>query len=97
MYLLRRRHSLRPDRRPHRSACGIEEGDGEAEIDAKLTRRVEEVGGDPAHLPYLRFLLSIDPGDPSVLEEDPMLRKPRMFEAFRDVLVAAVHASRRCS
>jgi class 3 adenylate cyclase/tetratricopeptide (TPR) repeat protein len=73
-----------------RSACGIEEGDAEAEIDAKLTRRVEEVGGDPAHLPYLRFLLSIDPGDPSVLEEDPMLRKPRVFEAFRDVLVAAV-------
>ena len=61
-------------------------------------RRVEEVGGDPAHLPYLRFLLSIDPGDPSVLEEDPMLRKPRMFEAFRDVLVAAVASpARRCS
>lgn len=73
-----------------RSATDIEETDDEALMDAKLTARVDELGGDPGHLPYLRFLLSLDPGDPSVLEEDPMLRKPRVFEAFRDVLLAAV-------
>jgi class 3 adenylate cyclase/tetratricopeptide (TPR) repeat protein len=73
-----------------RSACGIEEADAERVMDAKLTRRVEDVGGDPSHLPYLRFLLSLDPGAPGVLDEDPMLRKPRVFEAFRDVLLAAV-------
>jgi class 3 adenylate cyclase/tetratricopeptide (TPR) repeat protein len=73
-----------------RSACGVEEADAEDVIIEKLTRRVDELGGDPANLPYLRFLLSVDPGDPSVLDEDPMLRKPRVFEAFRDVLLAAV-------
>jgi predicted ATPase len=57
-------------------------------MNAKLTTRVAEVGGDPVHLPYLRYLLSIDPGS-AVAEEDPMLRKPRVFEAFRDVLLAA--------
>ena len=73
-----------------RSACGVEEADDEAVIIDKLARRVDELGGDPTNLPYLRFLLSVDPGDPSVLDEDPMLRKPRVFEAFRDVLLAAV-------
>src|SRR6478672_4996393 len=73
-----------------RSACGVEEADDEAVIIDKLTRRVDELGGDPTNLPYLRFLLSVDPGDPSVLDEDPMLRKPRVFEAVRDVLLAAI-------
>ena len=73
-----------------RSATGIEETDDETAMDAKLVARVDQLGGDPAHLPYLRFLLSLDPGDPSVLDEDPMLRKPRVFEAFRDLLLAAV-------
>ena len=71
-----------------KSASDIDETDPEDEMDAKLTARVAEVGGDPAHLPYLRYLLSIDPGS-AVAEEDPMLRKPRVFEAFRDVLLAA--------
>jgi class 3 adenylate cyclase/tetratricopeptide (TPR) repeat protein len=71
-----------------KSASGIDETDTEAEMDAKLTARVAEVGGDPAHLPYLRYLLSIDPGS-AVSDQDPMLRKPRVFEAFRDVLLAA--------
>ena len=73
-----------------RLACGIEEADTEAMMATKLATRVAEVGGDPVHLPYLRCLLSIDPGDPSVAEEDPMMRKPRVFEAFREVLLAAV-------
>ncbi len=72
-----------------RRACGVEEADPEDVIAAKLSARVHEVGGDEAHLPYLRFLLSIDPGDARVLEEDKMLRKPRVLEAFRDVLLAA--------
>jgi len=71
-----------------KSASGIDETDTEAEMDAKLTARVAEVGGDPAHLPYLRYLLSIDPGS-AVSDQDPALRKPRVFEAFRDVLLAA--------
>jgi class 3 adenylate cyclase/tetratricopeptide (TPR) repeat protein len=73
-----------------RSAADVEETDAEAVMDAKLTAWVQAVGGDAVHLPYLRFLLSLDPGDPAVLEEDPMLRKPRVFEAFRDVVLASV-------
>ncbi len=72
-----------------RSASGIDETDSERQMDAKLTARVADLGGDEAHLPYLRYLLSIDPGAHGVLEEDPMLRKPRVFEAFRDVLLGA--------
>ncbi len=71
-----------------KSASDIDETDPEDEMNAKLTARVAEVGGDPVHLPYLRYLLSIDLGS-AVAEEDPMLRKPRVFEAFRDVLLAA--------
>ena len=64
--------------------------DGRREARAPPWRRSN---GDPANLPYLRSLLSVDPGDPSIAEQDPTLRKARVFESFRDVLVSA--ASRR--
>jgi class 3 adenylate cyclase/tetratricopeptide (TPR) repeat protein len=72
-----------------RSAADIEETDAEEVMDAKLTTKVEALGAAAVHLPYLRFLLSLDPRDPAVLDEDPMLRKPRVFEAFRDVVLAS--------
>ena len=72
-----------------KDACGIEEIDAEEEIAAKLEAGVASAGGDEANLPYLRYLLSVDPGDPSVAGQDPSLRKARIFEAFRDVLLSA--------
>ena len=64
-----------------KDACGIEEADGETAIVAKLDAAVEAVGGEPANLPYLRYLLSVDPGDPAIGEQDPALRKARVFES----------------
>ena len=72
-----------------KDACGIEEADGEDVIAAKLDAGVAAVGGDAADLPYLRVLLSLDPGDPAVNDEEPALRKAHIFEAFRNVLLAA--------
>ena len=72
-----------------KDASGIEEADDEAAMLAKLDAAVEAVKGDPASLPYLRYLLSIDPGDPAIAEQEPTLRKARVFESFRDVLTSA--------
>ncbi len=43
-------------------------------------------------LPFLRYLLGVDPGDSSVLELDPRLRRGAVFDALRRlVLCAAEH------
>jgi len=72
-----------------KDACGIEEADGEDAMRAKLETGVASIGADRAHLPYLRALLSIDPGDPAVNDEEPALRKAHIFDAFRDMLLSA--------
>ncbi len=54
-----------------KDASGIEEADGETAMVAKLDAAVEAVNGDPANLPYLRYLLSVDPGDPAIAEQEP--------------------------
>ena len=46
-------------------------------------------GPAPAGAPYLKHLLAVDPGDPSVPTLDPQLRKARTFEALRDLAVEA--------
>jgi predicted ATPase len=38
---------------------------------------------------YLRYLLSVDPGDPSVLALDPQERRAEIFDALRQLLVRA--------
>jgi class 3 adenylate cyclase/tetratricopeptide (TPR) repeat protein len=61
----------------------IEEFDGEPEIIAKVEhamRRMEELD---AHIPYVRYLLSVDPGDPAILDMDAGARRGKCFEAIR--------------
>ncbi len=62
----------------------IEDADPEAAVVGKLERAVRQLGADldPA-LPLLRYLLSIDPGDRSVLAMDPRRRQ--------DAITAATH------
>ena len=69
--------------------CGIDDADGEDAIGAKLDAGVASLDGDDADLPYLRALLSIDPGDPNVNNEEPALRKSHIFNAFREVILSA--------
>ncbi|MEK7879097.1 MAG: adenylate/guanylate cyclase domain-containing protein, partial [candidate division NC10 bacterium] len=68
----------------------IEEGDTEGTIVEKIERSVLLLGEDLRPiLPYLRYLLSVDPGDPAVLTMDPKQRRGAMFDALRCLLVRA--------
>jgi len=69
---------------------GVEESDGEAAIAAKLERGVAEIGADLGSVtPYLRALLSIDPGDDGVRAMSPAERRGEILEALRRLLVRA--------
>ena len=61
----------------------IEEFDGEPEIIAKIEHGMRRLGGLEAHLPYIRYLLSVDPGDPAITAMDPLVRRRQVFEALR--------------
>ncbi|MGH8972501.1 MAG: ATP-binding protein [Acidimicrobiia bacterium] len=65
-----------------KGAFGVEEGDD----DAQIIRRVDEVVShweEPARLraSYLKYLLSVDPGDEAVTAMDPQERRVEIFEA----------------
>ncbi len=67
----------------------IAEADGEAAIVRKLERATMAMGGAVvAGLPYLKFLLSVDPGDAAVASMDAQLRKACSFEALRTLTLA---------
>ena len=73
-----------------RRRFGIEETDDEAAIGARIERGVRETGEDPAPIvPYLRALLSVDPGDVEVRAMSPAQRRGETFEAVRRLLVRA--------
>jgi tetratricopeptide (TPR) repeat protein len=68
----------------------IEEGDGEETIFKKIEGSVLRLGEDlRLILPYLRYLLSVDPGDAAVLSMDPQLRRGEIFDALRRLVVRA--------
>ena len=69
---------------------GVEESDGDAAIAAKLERGVAEVGADLGPVtPYLRALLSVDPGDDGVRTMSPAERRGEILDALRRLLVRA--------
>ncbi len=61
----------------------IEEFDGEPEIIAKIERGMRRMGQVDAHIPYIRSMLSVDPGDPAVLAMDAAARRRKVFDAAR--------------
>ncbi|HEV8654930.1 MAG TPA: adenylate/guanylate cyclase domain-containing protein [Candidatus Limnocylindria bacterium] len=68
----------------------IEEGDGEDTIATKIERSVTLLGEDlRAIVPYLRYVLSVDPGDPTVLTMDAQERRGETFGALRRLLARA--------
>jgi class 3 adenylate cyclase/tetratricopeptide (TPR) repeat protein len=68
----------------------IDEGDGEDTIARKIERSVLRLGEDLRGLvPYFRYLLSIDPGDPAVAALDPRQRRAEIHDALRRLLVRA--------
>src|SRR5712692_4134781 len=69
---------------------GVEEGDGETAIAAKIERGVTAVGAPLGPVaPYLRALLSVDPGDADVRAMSPAQRRGETLEALRRLLVHA--------
>ena len=61
----------------------IDENDGEPEIIAKVENGMRRLGGLDLEIPYIRYLLAVDPGDPEVLAMDAAARRTRIFHGLR--------------
>jgi class 3 adenylate cyclase/tetratricopeptide (TPR) repeat protein len=59
----------------------IEEFDGEPEIIAKVEHGMRRMGELEAHIPSIRYLLAVDPGDPEVVAMDAAARRKKLFDA----------------
>jgi class 3 adenylate cyclase/tetratricopeptide (TPR) repeat protein len=59
----------------------IEEFDGEPEIIAKVEHGMRRMGELEAHIPFIRYLLAVDPGDPTVAAMDASARRKKLFDA----------------
>jgi class 3 adenylate cyclase/tetratricopeptide (TPR) repeat protein len=66
-----------------RKNFGIEEFDGEPEIIAKVEAATRRMGGLDEHVPFIRYLLSVDPGDAAVATMDAPGRRRLAFAALR--------------
>jgi DNA-binding NtrC family response regulator/pimeloyl-ACP methyl ester carboxylesterase len=73
-----------------RRAFDVDEADVDATVVARLERGVLALGEDlrPA-IPFLRYLLSVDPGDPAVERMAPAARRNETLAAVQRVLVRA--------
>jgi predicted ATPase/class 3 adenylate cyclase len=77
-----------------RRSAGIEEADADAALIEKLERHVLDHGEElRSGLPWLRYLLSVDPGDPSVLAKTPQERRGELFDALRGLTARAAQRS----
>jgi predicted ATPase len=66
-----------------RENFGIQEFDGEPEIIAKIEHGMRRMGEVEAYIPALRYLLSVDPGDPAFAAMEAVARRQKIFEAVR--------------
>ena len=71
-----------------RRKFGMEDADDEHATIVKIEGAVLASGDDlrPV-LPYVRFLLGIDPGDPAVSDMDPQERRGELFHALRRLVL----------
>jgi class 3 adenylate cyclase/tetratricopeptide (TPR) repeat protein len=61
----------------------IDEFDGEPEIIAKVEQGMRRMGELEAHIPAIRYLLSVDPGDPALAAMEGAARRRYLFAALR--------------
>jgi class 3 adenylate cyclase/tetratricopeptide (TPR) repeat protein len=61
----------------------IDEVDGEPEIIAKVEQGMRRMGELEASIPAIRYLLSVDPGDPAFAALDGAARRRHLFAALR--------------
>jgi len=70
-----------------RNFC-IEENDSENVIIEKIERKILRLGEDlKSILPYLRYLLAIDPGDPALKTMEPQLRRAEIFDGLARLML----------
>jgi class 3 adenylate cyclase/tetratricopeptide (TPR) repeat protein len=62
---------------------GVEELDGEPEIIAKIEYGMRRIGGLEAHIPFVRYILAVDPGDPTASIIDAAARRGKIFDGLR--------------
>ena len=68
----------------------IEEGDNEGAMIKKIQHSVLLLGEDlRPTLPYIRYFLSVDPGDQAVATMEPRQRRAGIFEAVRQLTLRA--------
>jgi class 3 adenylate cyclase/tetratricopeptide (TPR) repeat protein len=68
----------------------IEENDSEDVVVEKIERGVLRLGEDlKPVIPYLRYLLAVDPGDPTVKAMEPQLRRAEIFDGLRRLTLRA--------
>jgi class 3 adenylate cyclase/tetratricopeptide (TPR) repeat protein len=65
----------------------IDELDGEPEIIAKVEQGMQRMGELEAHIPAIRYLLSVDPGDPAFAALEGTVRRRHLFAALRALSV----------
>jgi len=61
----------------------IDEFDGEPEIIAKVEQGMRRMGELEAHIPAIRYLLSVDPGEPAFAVLEGTVRRRHLFAALR--------------
>src|SRR5262245_28057162 len=66
-----------------RENFGVQEFDGEPEIIAKIEHSMRRMGEVEAHIPAIRYLLSVDPGDPAFAAMEAVARRRKIFDAVR--------------
>ncbi len=66
-----------------RENFSIDEFDGEPEIIAKAEHGMRRMGQLDAYIPFVRYLLSVDPGDPAVAGMDAPARRKGVLDAMR--------------
>ena len=64
-----------------RANFGIEEADGEPEIIAKVEDSMRRMGAIEAHIPAIRYLLAVDPGDAALSAMEPAARRKQLVDA----------------
>src|SRR5215470_14493820 len=66
----------------------VEEGDDDATISAKIEQGMGALGAElQLAIPHVKYLLSVPPGDDSVLRLDAQQRRLRLFEALRAMML----------
>ncbi len=73
-----------------RRGFGIDEGDDESAIAGKIESQVAALGEDlRVSVPFLKYLLSVDPGDPTVAAMEPQHRRGEIFDSVRRLIARA--------